>query len=75
MDSPALASIENQVARLSRDEQIALAAWVNELVKQDKTNSSKREVEWVKIRGLLTEGPDPLEYQRTIRSDWDRDPA
>ena len=76
MDASTLASIESQVAQLSLDEQIALAAWVNRLIDGVKNNdASKKEVLWESIRGILQDGPDPLEFQRHSRSEWDRDPA
>ena len=76
MQSSALARIEKQVALLTRDEQIELAAWVAELVAGKQTPSaSKHEVEWEKIEGIVKDGPEPLEFQRRARAEWDRDSA
>ena len=31
-------------------------------------------VDWNRYRGILKHGPDPLEYQRAIRAEWDGRP-
>jgi hypothetical protein len=76
MHSANLAKIEKRVARLTREEQIALAAWVARLIEgRDAEATKKRDIYWEKISGILSSGPDPFEYQRQVRSEWDRDSA
>ena len=62
--------------QLSREEQIVLAAWVTRLVEGNgDLVAPKLEAEWERIRGIVADGPDPLEYQQRIRSEWDRESA
>jgi|GEM_PF-3909607 len=75
MQSPMLAAIENQVVQLTREEQLALATWMNTLVSklQPPAKGPKQRIQWELIDGIMPDGPDPLEFQHALRAEWDRE--
>ena len=70
MEPASLAQLERQVALLSREDQLALAAWVLDRLRA-KRPSSPAPIEWTKYSGILKHGPDPLEYQTRVREEWE----
>ncbi|RYG48800.1 hypothetical protein EON79_03420 [bacterium] len=69
MDPAALYEIETRLLDLTAKEKMELG---QKLIEQARSESEPSErVDWSEFRGLLKDGPDPLEYQRAIRAEWD----
>jgi len=74
MDSPTLVDIERQVLLLPAAQQLELAAHLIKLAQLRMSQTlSSREIRWDEYRGILQHGPDPLEYQKESRAEWDRE--
>ena len=69
MESPNLREIEKQLPGLTQAEILDLAA---RLIALAQEKQSRKETDLSKYRGILKNGPDPLEYQKQIRAEWDR---
>ena len=69
MTTPRLQAIEPQLAELSDEEMRELAAELIQRATQAK--DKPKTVDWERFRGILKHGPDAVEYQRTIRAEWD----
>lgn len=72
MDSPRLKAIEAQLPLLTAPEILDLAARLIALA-QAKVASGAVETDLSPYRGILKCGLDPLEYQRQVRAEWDRE--
>ncbi|MFI5385114.1 MAG: hypothetical protein ACHQ50_03245 [Fimbriimonadales bacterium] len=68
MESPILKQIEQQAELLSQAEVLDL---VSRLVDIAKEKAPARQTDLSKYSGILKHGPDPLEFQRQIRAEWD----
>lgn len=72
MESPNLRAIEQHLPLLTQPEILDLAARLIALA-QANANSEIKETDLSRYRGILKHGPDPLEYQRQARAEWDRE--
>ncbi len=64
-------TIEQQLPKLSEAEILSLAARLIAVVRARA--SGHNETDLSHYSGILSAGPDPLEFQKQIRSEWDRD--
>ena len=66
------------LAELTKSEMLQIAAELIERARradeEDDGGEGPGVVDWSQFRGLLKHGPDPLEYQRAIRAEWDGRP-
>lgn len=70
MTSPRLQAIEPLIAELSPEEMRELASELTQRASQPEDPPKK--IDWERFRGVLSkDGPDPVEYQRAIRAEWD----
>lgn len=69
MTSPRLKAIEPLLSELSQDEIQELAAELK--VRAARRQYEPKPIDWERFDGIIQNGPDPLEYQRAIRSEWD----
>ena len=69
MESSNLRAIEEQLLKLSQAEILDLAA---RLIALAQEKASRGVTDLSAYRGILKHGPDPLEYQKQIRAEWDR---
>jgi len=71
MESPIMRTIEQQLPNLSQAEILSLAARLIALAQERVKRSAESDLS--KYNGILKHGPDPLEFQRQIRAEWDRE--
>jgi hypothetical protein len=69
MESPELRAIESKIPSLSADELLRLAGEMFQAAR--KLPPTPREIDWKRYVGVLTSGPDPVEFQRNVREEWD----
>jgi hypothetical protein len=69
MTSPRLKAIEPLLSELSQEEIEELASELRERSAQSKYKP--KPIDWDHFDGIIKNGPDPLEYQRAIRAEWD----
>lgn len=69
--STKLAEIEIAVKELTREEQLALASKLLEMVRFE--GFGKPATDLSQFRGTVNFGVDGVEYQRKIRNEWERD--
>ena len=70
MTSPRLKAIEPLLSELSQDEIQELAVELARLT--PKVKYAPKPIDWSRFDGVLSKnGPDPLEYQKAIRAEWD----
>lgn len=67
MTTPRLQAIEPQLAELSPEEMRELAAELNH--RAGPPEYLAKPVDWERFRGVIKNGPDPLEYQREVRAE------
>ncbi|HTQ09120.1 MAG TPA: hypothetical protein VMI31_03530 [Fimbriimonadaceae bacterium] len=70
MESPIFKKIESEVQSLSQAEVLDLVSYLV-AVARSKQPSPRKPVDWSKYEGILTLGPDPLEFQHRIRAERD----
>lgn len=70
MESSQLREIQRCLPALSRDELLELAA--NAMVLANRSEVREK-INWSEFDGILNHGPDPLEFQREIRKEWDHE--
>ena len=68
MTSPRLQALEPFLDQLSPEEVRELA---ETLKQRTEPSEDKPKIDWDRFRGILKHGPDGLEYQRSIRAEWD----
>ncbi|MGV3614760.1 MAG: hypothetical protein ACO1SV_05420 [Fimbriimonas sp.] len=69
MESPHLKAIESHIPALTQAEMLELAAELIERARRMAT--PPRRLDWEEFRGVLRHGPDPLDFQREARKEWD----
>jgi hypothetical protein len=69
IESTNLRAIRPHLPHLTETEMLDLAT---ELIQRAKAiHSPKPPVDWERFKGVISDGPDPLEYQRQIREEWE----
>ena len=69
MTSPRLKAIEPLISELSREEIHELTAVLN--ARAGQPTYEPKPIDWDRFDGIIKNGPDPLEYQKAIRAEWD----
>ena len=69
MTTPRLRTLEPLLDELSPEEMRELVAELTQRAGQ--FGDTAKPIDWEKYRGLLKHGPDAVEYQRAIRTEWD----
>ncbi len=69
MKSQSMQEIAKQLPSLTQAEILDLAA---RLIALARVKEGQKETDLSKYLGILKNGPDPLEYQKDIRGEWDR---
>ena len=67
MESPIMRTIELQLPNLSQSEILSLAARLIALAQERVDRPADSDLS--KYSGILNHGPDPLDFQQTIRSE------